>query len=687
MTNTLVRDEWAPVRGTTLNADSFLGARVAGNLKRLQTYPLDPLLAPYEHRPGAHPWIGEHIGKWMHAAATTWQDTRDPILTDRLAMAAARLVATQEPDGYLGTYEPGKRLGNYPQADWDVWSHKYCMIGLLAHHQTSGDDAALAACVRAADLLNETFGDEPGKRSIVAGAWHMGMAPSSVLEPIAVVYRSTGDQRILGFAHYILRAWDEPQTGPRVRSTLLASGKVSEVGNGKAYEMLSCLNGLVELYRVTGDAGHLTAVRAAWDDIVAHHLYVTGTASFGEHFHQPDELPDSVSVNMGETCVTVTWLQLTRHLFGLTGEARYAEELERTMFNHLSAAQRPDGLGWSYYTPLHGNREYSGGISCCISSGPRGMALVPSSVLWTRGDELAVGLYVPCTSAVELGGSLARVRLDTGVPHDGGAVLTFEDPVTCALRFRAPAWAPRLAVDGRSAHGDGWVHVPARAYEAGDQVHVRFDAGLRWIAGHGWNRGRGALARGPLVLAHELDGQVPARFEPFATAADRDRRCRVWVPAETEAREVSAFHRATESQSSGEPGRASFNDGDPWSYAATEDDDLAWFGLRAEQPVTFSRVVYVHGRCLVHGGWFDTTAGKPVIQVLADPDGEWLDVGSLDNYPDTTAALDAGLPAGSRFELVLPQPVTAVGLRVTGPGAWGQWPDKRFVTCALLEAF
>jgi DUF1680 family protein len=680
-------DRLVAVPGATLHEGSFLGERVAGNTRRLQTVPLDPLLAGYEHRPGTHPWIGEHIGKWLHAATTTWQDTSDPVLAGRLREAVDRLVATQEPDGYLGTYEPGRRLGNYPDADWDVWSHKYCMIGLLAYHRATGDPSALAACVRAADLLLSTFGDEPGKRDLVEGAWHMGMAPSSVLEPIVLLHLLTGEQRFLAFADYVLRAWDGPG-GPRVRSTLLQTGRVSEVGNGKAYEMLSCLLGLLELYRATGEAGHLDAVRAAWDDVVAHHLYVTGTASFLEHFHGPDELPDSLSVNMGETCVTVTWLQLTRQLLALTGEARYAEELEHTVYNHLSAAQRPDGQAWSYYTPLNGTRDHGSGISCCISSGPRGMALVPPSVFWSSGADLVVALYTAASATVTVAGASGRIRWETHPDRDRGGLLTFEDPLRCGVRLRVPEWAPGIAVPGGASGDDGWVRLPERDYAAGDQVRVLFDVDLRPLPGLGWNAGRVALARGPLVLARTSAEGTLECFEPFATAADHDRDCQVWLPVTPGPREVSVLQNAVQEQSSGDMRRASINDGDPWSYAVTEgDDDHAWFALLSVEPVTFSRVAFVHGRCMVHGGWFDSSGAKPSFQVQPEAGGEWVEIAALDDYPDTTVADGLGLEAGTRFDLSLPAPLTAYGLRIVGPGSWGDWPGQRIATCALLQAY
>ena len=92
--------------------------------------------------------------------------------------AVTELIATQEPDGYLGTYAPEKRFGLYAGADWDVWSHKYNLIGLLTYYRYTGNVAALTACRKMGDLLIATF---PAKRSILAAGTHEGMASTSVL--------------------------------------------------------------------------------------------------------------------------------------------------------------------------------------------------------------------------------------------------------------------------------------------------------------------------------------------------------------------------------------------------------------------------------------------------------------------------------------------------------------------------
>ena len=122
--------------------------------------------------------------------------------------------------------------------------------------------------------------------------------------------------------------------------------------------MLSNLVGLCELARATGDRGLLEPVQNAWKDIVANRLYLTGSASAGEHFQGDHVLPNEPAAHIGETCVTTTWIQLNLQLLRLTGEAKYGDELERSFYNHLAAAQHPRGDDWCYYTALEGRKPY-----------------------------------------------------------------------------------------------------------------------------------------------------------------------------------------------------------------------------------------------------------------------------------------------------------------------------------------
>jgi DUF1680 family protein len=466
---------------------------------------LDParLLEGYRKRPGRQTWDGEHVGKWLHAATLAWANTGDPALREKLDYTAAELVKCQLPDGYLGTYEESSRW-----TQWDVWAHKYNLIGLVTYMRYTGNMAPLPTCRRMADLLCTTFGDEPGKRDIILAGQHMGMAPTSVLEPMVLLYRLTGEPRYLDFCKYILRAWEHPN-GPHIVSTLLTEERVNKVGNGKAYEMLSCLNGALEYYRTTGDRQLFDACLNAWQDIVDHRLYLTGAASYREFFRDDFDLPNIN--NVGETCVTVTWLQFNAQLLRLTGEARFAEQLERVVLNQLFGAQCPDGSAWGYYVQMQGKKPYSATLDghCCLSSGPRGISLIPTFAVTTDADGVVVNLYDEGVANLQLrDGAAVNVTTATKYPGDDRIRITLAPNVkkSFALKLRIPAWcdSPELRMNDKPVKAergpDGYVAL-RQEWKKGDYVQLRLKLEPRVVVGDHKNEGRIAVLYGPLVLA------------------------------------------------------------------------------------------------------------------------------------------------------------------------------------------
>jgi hypothetical protein len=477
-----------------------IDANEAGRLVKL-----DParLLEGYRKRPGRQSWDGEHVGKWLHAATLAWVNTGDPALRQKLDYVAAELVKCQLADGYLGTYLEKDRW-----TEWDVWAHKYNLIGLITYMRYTGNLEPLPACRRMADLLCSTFGDEPGKRDIIKAGEHKGMAPTSVFEPMVLLYRLTGEPRYLDFCKYILRAWEQPN-GPKIISTLLTAKRVDKVGNGKAYEMLSCLNGALEYYRTVGDPQILAACLNAWEDIVRNRLYITGAASYGEFFHDDFDLPNVSSV--GETCVTVTWLQFNAQLLRLTGEARFAEQLEHVILNQLFGAQRCDGSAWGYYVQMEGTKPYSSTLDghCCLSSGPRGVALIPTFALSTDADGVVMNLYDSGTAKLTLrDGTAVTLTTTTRYPSDGQIQVLVQPAKakTFALKARVPAWCKSAAMQVNSkpitpvTGADGYV-VVTREWKQGDRVDLRFKLESRVVVGDHKNQGKVAVLYGPLVLA------------------------------------------------------------------------------------------------------------------------------------------------------------------------------------------
>ncbi len=480
--------------------DGMLGSRIAASEKnRLVKIDTDRLLEGYRKRPGRQSWDGEHVGKWLHAATLAWAYTGDPELRAKLDKTAAELCKCQMKDGYLGTYLEKDRW-----TEWDVWSHKYNLIGLITYMRYTGNMDPLPTCLRMADLLCKTFGDGPGQRDIILAGNHVGMAPTSVLEPMVLLYRLTGEKRYLDFCNYIVRAWEQPN-GPHIISRLLDHQGVNKVGNGKAYEMLSCLNGMLELYRTTGDRKLLDAAVNAWQDIVAHRLYVTGTASACEIFHDDFDLPNNN--NVGETCVTVTWLQFNAQLLRLTGEARFAEQLEHTALNQLLGAQKPDGTAWGYYVQMEGQKPYSATLDghCCLSSGPRGIALLPTFAVTTDRDGAVINLFDAGTAHLNLAdGTPVTLKLETLYPSDGHIRITV-DPAAkkeFAIKLRLPAWCSDYSITptGWEKGSDGYLTL-RREWKVGDVIDLNLKLEPRIITGDHMNQGKVAILYGPLVLA------------------------------------------------------------------------------------------------------------------------------------------------------------------------------------------
>ncbi|NOS70252.1 MAG: hypothetical protein HOP33_10010, partial [Verrucomicrobia bacterium] len=503
------------------------GLRSAASItNRLEKVDLDRLLDGFRHRPGRQAWDGEHVGKWLHAATLEWVNSGDPVLRAKLDFVATELAKCQTDDGYLGTYLDKKRW-----TSWDVWVHKYNLLGLVAYVRYTGNLDLLPTCRRMGDTLCKTFGDEPGKRDIIKSGEHIGMAPTSVLEPMMMLYRLTGEPRYLDFCKYILRAWEQPK-GPHIVSRLLDGKGVDKVGNGKAYEMLSCLNGALEFYRTTGDKKVLDACLNAWQDIVDKRIYLTGAMSYREHFHDDFDLPNVN--NVGEACVTVTWLQFNSQLLRLTGDARFADQLERVILNQLLGAQLPDGSGWGYYVQMEGKKPYykgdekgvpGVGFTCCLSSGPRGLALIPTFAVTTDADGVVVNLYESGQARLALrNGTSVQLNTDTQYPGEDRIRITVspEKKKSFAVKLRIPAWCrtASIEVNGKSVETkpgrDGYVKIK-RAWKPGDKIELNLKQEARLIVGDHKNQDRVAILYGPLVLAADAellqaDGQTLTSF-------------------------------------------------------------------------------------------------------------------------------------------------------------------------------
>lgn len=560
-----VQDVFSPLPPDQIRlTGGMLGPRIDRNAKnRLLNVNEDDMLDCFERRNAPHQdWQGEHVGKFLHAATLAWQNTGDPALKAKLDRVVVGLLKTQEPDGYLGTYPTAKRW-----TSWDVWVHKYDLLGLLTYYQYASDKgkgvrdkAVLAACRKIGDLLIATFGDGAGQRDINKSGEHVGMAPDSVLEAVVLLYQATDDARYKQFAEYIVRHYDAPG-GPAILASLEKFGSVRKVANAKAYEMTSNFNGLLELYRVTGDRRLLNDMRTAWKDIVANRLYITGGASSFEHFQDDFHLPNAQNANICETCVTVTWEQMNLELLRLTGEAQFADQLETSVYNHLLGAQKPTGDDWAYYTPLEGHKPYDAATTCCHSSGPRGIALIPEFATMTSKDGgLVVNIYNNGTVTHTLEGpakfpaapqtapgktplrNTITLTQKTYYPLDGQVTLTVAPSLNgqkFPLRLRVPAWSSvaSLRVNGRNVRleplaRDAQYITLNQAWKKNDKIELNLTVPTKLVLGDYENEGKGVITKGPLVLA--LDSALNAApLKKLELATDNPTNFRLLPTTET----------------------------------------------------------------------------------------------------------------------------------------------------------
>ena len=646
-------------------------------------------LSPFAHRDGAGhfdaAWVGEHAGKFLDAACNALRYSDQAELRRSAGRIAKTLMASQGRDGYLGTYPADRRW-----AGWDVWVHKYNLIGLLSYYELSADPAALHSCRRMGDLIVSTFGEASGQRDIVAAGEHIGMAATSVLEPMCRLYRFTGDPRHLEFCKYVVRAYEQAN-GPRIVSTLLAGGGVYRTANGKAYEMLSNFNGLVDLYRLTADRKLLDAVLRAWDNIVQHQLYRTGTISAMEHFQPEGRLLSLPSSNVGETCATVTWLQLNWRLWRLTGEARFGQEIERTVYNHLLAAQDAKSGNFSYYTAWVGPKEFTDAVLCCVSSGPRGISLIPQLTWAVAPDALVINLYTSGRARFQIQGAPVEVLSETTFPSEGHVTLTVNSKraLRFTVRLRVPEWVSSFEVNTGSRRltgRPGQMLDVTQVWRGSSTLDIRMDLPTRIWPGAPIYAECVLLQRGPQVLALEqsLNPAVPYLHRvALGDASDPSVRKSTTVPIGWQHGQIYEFD-----------GVVGLADGTdqlrferrtlrlvPFADAAT---GSVWVtragGERRDRPA-----VTTHARVnlSVLSLGLERTAGRPVPTDIAEfVTDESPDTYCTVNPEDPGLANYLGAPAGKRGDPVWfcvrlrsPAPISRVVFRHGAVSSTGGWFD------------
>lgn len=462
---------------------------------RDETSPPIALFCP-EHTAHNHEgdWYGEHAGKWLCAAARAVERTGDATLTANLRRVADYLVSVQHPDGYLGTYAPERRFMcrqvNGPRTwdgapgvrTWDIWVHSYLILGLLETGRALAQPAYVAAAKKIGDLCWRTLTE--GEINITALGNHHGLSATILLDPAVELYLTTRENKYLELAKLILKQANE-STALDLLPQALAGVDAAFIATGKAYQLSWNLVGMAKLYKATGEVRYLQAVQKIWESIRQHHLTLGG-GPWGGVAHRSREVfnPPNVFSPYGyvETCSTFSWIQLNRELLAVTGEAKYADEIEKSAYNDLLGAQSPSGDNWCYYSFPNGRRVFTTYWRCCKSSGPWALEELPALACGVTAEgNIVLNLYGPGQATLSTP-QAGTVQLDqvTRYPFDGTIRITVKPERTAkfAILVRIPAWAEHasLRINDKDVSGPHTVnsYVPLnRHWENSDEITLQ----------------------------------------------------------------------------------------------------------------------------------------------------------------------------------------------------------------------
>jgi uncharacterized protein len=393
------------------------------------------------------------------------------------------------------------------------------MQAAVAQARATGDTALLTVATRFADLIDEDF--RGGPQTGTDGHPEIEVA-------LVELYRCTGEARYLELADTLVSRrgfglFGHDRFEPRYYQDVEPlRGSRSIVGH--AVRALYLAAGVTDLYAESADEQLLEAMLGQWDDLASTKSYLTGgvgSRHVDESIGDPYELPPDRAYC--ETCAAIASIMWNWRLLLVTGESRFADLLERTLYNGFLSGVSLDGRTFFYSNPLHSRggheRHAWNPVACCPPNIMRFLASVEHHLATRSPDGVQLHQYAPARLAV---GS-AVLRIETAYPWRGevGIEIVESDDEPWTLALRIPAWSRTATVDGAEVAPGGYAEV-RRTWRAGDRVELQLDVSPRLTAPNpriDAVRGCVAIERGPVVYCFE-ETDLPQGVELADVALD-----------------------------------------------------------------------------------------------------------------------------------------------------------------------
>ncbi len=469
---------------------------------------------------------GEHSGiffddsdvyKALEGMACSLQNHPDLVLEAKCDEWIDKFAEAQQPDGYINTFYTLTGLENR----WkDMDRHEmYCAGHMIeagiAYFQVTGKRKLLDVCIRMADHMMTVFG--PGKRDWIPGHEEIELA-------LVKLFQVTGEKKYLDFADWLLSErghgygsyGDERVWPTRYYQDEVPVREMTDI-SGHAVRSMYLFCGMADVASYTGDQGYRDALDRVWDDVVLRNMYITGgigQSSHNEGFTNDYSLPNLTAYC--ETCASVGMVLWNWRMGQFTGDGKYADVLERALYNGALAGISLSGDRFFYVNPLESrgdhHRQAWYGCACCPSQICRFLPSIGNYVYGVSDKALWVNLYMGSQADIKLGKKQVTLKQETDYPWNGDVRLTLglKGKLHTQLRLRIPAWCESytLSVNGGPvafAVEKGYA-ILERTWKDGDQVTLKLEMPVQMVAADPRvkeDEGLRAIQRGPVVYCLE----------------------------------------------------------------------------------------------------------------------------------------------------------------------------------------
>jgi uncharacterized protein len=505
-------------------------------------------------------WDDGDFYKWLESAAATFAVTREPAMDAEMDRMIALIGRTQDKDGYIHTDvqirqhagEDARRFGN--PMDFEMYNMGHLMTAACEHHQATGKTNLLTIAQKAADFLAKEFASPTPTQA------RHGICPSHLMG-LVDLYRATGEKKHLDLAVKLLAMRDLVEKGDDDNQDRVPLKEHRHIV-GHAVRSTYLYAGAADIFAETGDSALLPVLNSTWNDLTTHKLYITGGCgalfdgaspdgsekqetitrvhqAFGRNY----QLPQSTAHN--ETCAAIGSVLWAWRMLRITGEAKFADLVEQTLYNSVLAGISLDGTSFFYTNTLrqlnpmpvelrwNRRREKFTPCFCCPPNVVRTVAQTATYAYLKGESEILAVLYGGNTIETDIRGGKLKLRQETNYPCDGQIRFTFDAAPGefIALGLRIPAWAKNavVKVNGRTAEepiGAGTFCRLKRRWAAGDVVELNVPMAVRLVESHPYveeTLNQVAVVRGPIVYCLEsVDLPVGVRVLDIHLAADAD---------------------------------------------------------------------------------------------------------------------------------------------------------------------